>query len=207
MKDTRMHIEALETPSVLIDLDRLERNIERMQARCNDAGVALRPHIKSHKIPAIARMQVDAGAVGIACQKVGEAEVFAQAGFNDILIPYNIIGRQKTARLADLALYNRITVAADNLPVIAGLSEAAAALDIRLRVLVDLATEIERTGATVSRAVELAKIIDNDEHLHFAGLMVYPSNATIRPTLEEALSLLHEAGIGVDMVSGGGTGA
>lgn len=202
-----MHIEELETPSVLIDLDRLERNIERMQARCDDAGVALRPHIKTHKIPAIARMQVDAGAIGIACQKVGEAEVFAQAGFNDILIPYNIIGKHKTARLADLVLYNRMTVAADNLPVIAGLSEAAAALDIRLRVLVDLATEIERTGATVSRVVELAKIIDNDEHLHFAGLMIYPSNATIRPALQETLTLLHEAGIGVEMVSGGGTGA
>lgn len=202
-----MQIDALDTPSVLIDLDRLERNITQMQTRCDEAGVALRPHIKTHKIPEIARMQMDAGAKGIACQKVGEAEVFAQAGFNDILLPYNIIGRQKTARLADLALYNRITVAADNLPVIAGLSEAAAALDIRLRVVVDIATEIERTGATVSRAVELAKIIDSDEHLHFAGLMVYPSNAAIRPALEETLTLLHEAGIGVDMVSGGGTGA
>ncbi len=202
-----MNMHELDTPSVLINLDRLERNIAEMQARCTDAGVALRPHIKTHKIPEIARMQVNAGAVGIACQKVGEAEVFAQAGFNDILIPYNIIGKQKTARLADLALYNRMTVAADNLPVIAGLSEAAAALDIRIRVMVDIATEIERTGATVSRAVELAKIIDNDEHLHFAGLMVYPSNATIRPTLDETLALLHEAGIGVDTVSGGGTGA
>lgn len=202
-----MHIEELETPSVLIDLDRLERNITRMQKRCDDAGVALRPHIKTHKIPEIARMQVDAGAKGIACQKVGEAEVFAQAGFNDILLPYNIIGKKKAARLADLALYNRITVAADNLPVIAGLSEAAAALDIRIRVLVDIATEIERTGASVNRAVELAKIIDTDEHLHFAGLMVYPSNASISPTLGATLALLHEAGIGVDVVSGGGTGA
>ncbi len=197
----------LETPSVLIDLDRMERNIERVQALCNDAGVKLRPHIKTHKIPAIARMQLDAGAVGIACQKVSEAEVFAQAGFNDILIPNNILGTRKTARFADLALYNRMTTASDNLPVIWGLSQAAAKLDIRLRVLVDIATEIERTGASVSRAVELAKAIEQDENLHFAGLMVYPSNPTIRPALQEVLARLHEAGIGVDTVSGGGTGA
>ncbi len=202
-----MNIDQLETPSVLIDLDRMERNIAQMQARCAAAGVALRPHIKTHKIPEIARMQLDAGAVGIACQKVGEAEIFAGAGFDDILIPYNILGAAKAARLADLALYNRITACADNLPVIAGLSDAAAALDIRLRVMVEMTTEIERAGAPVERAVELAQAIEDDEHLHFAGLMVYPSNPTIRPALQEALALLDERGIGVDSVSGGGTGA
>jgi D-serine deaminase-like pyridoxal phosphate-dependent protein len=202
-----MDIYELETPRVLIDLDRMERNIERTQALCDASGVALRPHIKTHKIPEIARMQVEAGAVGIACQKVSEAEVFAQAGFDDIMIPYNVLGATKAARFADLALYNRMTAAADNLPVIQGLSEAAAALDIRLRVIVDLATEIERTGVSVDQAVELAKAIEQDEHLHFAGLMVYPSYPTIRPILQEALARLDEAGIGVDVVSGGGTGA
>ncbi len=202
-----MDIYDLETPSVLIDLDRMERNIERMQTRCDEAGVALRPHIKTHKIPEIARMQIDAGAVGIACQKVSEAEVFAQAGFNDILIPYNILGESKAARFADLSLYNRMTCSADNLTVTAGLSAAAEALDIRLRVMVELTTEIERTGAPLDSAVELAKVIESDEHLHFAGLLVYPSNPSIRPTLQEALARLDEAGIGVDTVSGGGTGA
>src|SRR5690606_17400050 len=161
--------------------------IERTQALCDASGVALRPHIKTHKIPEIARMQLEAGAVGIACQKVSEAEVFAQAGFDDIMIPYNVLGATKAVRFADLASYNRMTVAADNLPVIQGLSEAAAALDIRLRVIVDLATEIERTGVSVDQAVELAKAIEQDEHLHFAGLMVYPSYPTIRPILQEAL--------------------
>ncbi len=197
----------LETPSVLIDLDRMERNITRMQARCDDAGVKLRPHIKTHKIPDIARMQIEAGAIGIACQKVSEAEVFAEAGLNDIMIPYNILGARKTQRLADLALYNRITVAADNLTVVDGLAAAAEPLDIRLRVLVDLATEIERTGASIDDAVRLAEAIEANEHLHFAGLMVYPSYPTIRPVLQEALARLDQAGIGVDMVSGGGTGA
>lgn len=202
-----MDIYELETPCVLIDLDRMERNIEHGQALCDEAGVALRPHIKTHKIPEIARMQLDAGAVGIACQKVSEAEVFAQAGFDDITIPYNILGASKVARFADLALYNRMTTAADNLTVIKGLSETAAALDIRLRVLIDLATEIERTGASVEQAVELAKAVEQDENLHFAGLMVYPSNLTIRPVLQAALERLDAASIGVDTVSGGGTGA
>ncbi|MFN8564394.1 MAG: alanine racemase [Anaerolineae bacterium] len=176
-----MNIDQLETPSVLIDLDRMERNIAQMQARCDAAGVALRPHIKTHKIPEIARMQLDAGAVGIACQKVGEAEIFAGAGFNDILIPYNILGATKAARLADLALYNRITACADNLPVIAGLSDAAAALDIRLRVMVEMTTEIERAGAR-----QLSAPSSWRRRLRttcFAGLMVYPSNPTIRPAL------------------------
>ena len=100
-----------------------------------------------------------------------------------------------------------MTTAADNLTVVKGLSETAAAMDIRLRVMIDLATEIERTGATVEQAVELAKAVEQDENLHFAGLMIYPSNPAIRPALQAALARLDEAGIGVDVVSGGGTGA
>jgi D-serine deaminase-like pyridoxal phosphate-dependent protein len=202
-----MRIEELETPSVLIDLDRMERNITRMQARCDEAGVKLRPHIKTHKIPEIARMQVEAGAVGIACQKVSEAEIFASAGLNDILIPYNIVGAKKAARFADLALYNRVTASADSKAVLAGLSEAGKALDLRLRVLVELGTEIERTGASVDDVIEMAKTAEADENLHFAGLQVYPSYPSVRPALQEVLARLDEAGLGVDVVSGGGTGA
>ena len=93
----------LETPSVLIDLDRMERNIVAMQKRCDELGIQFRPHIKTHKIPDIARRQLEAGAIGIACQKVSEAEVFADAGIKDIQIPYNIVGAAKTRRLAQLA--------------------------------------------------------------------------------------------------------
>ncbi|MBL8165754.1 MAG: alanine racemase [Anaerolineae bacterium] len=202
-----MSVHDLETPSVLIDLDRMERNITRMQERCNELGLAFRPHTKTHKIPDIARMQLEAGAVGIACQKVSEAEVFTSAGINDIQIPYNIVGAQKTARLADLALYNRITVSADHPAVIAGLAEAARANEMAIRVMVDLATDIQRTGAPLDDVVDLAKRIDADENLHFAGLLVYPSNVTMRPAIQEALARLNEAGIGVDTVSGGGSGA
>jgi hypothetical protein len=82
----------------VVDLDRVQRNIVRLQAACDAAGVANRPHIKTHKSPVIARMQVEAGARGIACQKLGEAEVMAAAGLDDILITYNLIGEQKTGR-------------------------------------------------------------------------------------------------------------
>ncbi len=202
-----MHVDELETPSVLIDLGRMERNIARMQAYCSEHGLSFRPHIKTHKIPEIARMQVEAGAVGIACQKVSEAEVFAGVGLNDIQIPYNIVGAQKTARLADLALYNRVTVSADHPLVVAGLADAARARDITIRVLIELATEIERAGTSVDNVVTLAQRIDADPHLHFAGLLLYPSNPAMRPALQEALDRLNHAGIGVDVVSGGGTGA
>jgi D-serine deaminase-like pyridoxal phosphate-dependent protein len=202
-----MNVNDLETPSVLIDVDKMQANIERMQAHCNALGLGFRAHIKTHKIPDIAKMQIEAGAIGIAAQKVSEAEVFANAGINNIQIPYNIVGSKKTARLADLALATHVTVAADSAETIAGLSQAAEANGITLRVQVDLATEIQRTGAPVERVLDLAQRIDNDDHLHFAGLLVYPSYASIRPTLLEALDVLHHAGIGVDTVSGGGIGA
>ena len=182
-------------------------NIQRMQARCDAAGIKFRPHIKTHKIPAIARMQMDAGAVGIACQKVSEAQVFAEAGFNDIQIPYNIVGEAKTRRLAEIASYNRVTVSADHTVVVGGLSDAAKAEDVTIRVLVDVATHIKRTGARPDELVELAKRIEDDVNLHFAGIMIYPSDPEDRPRLLETINGLDKAGLGVDIVSGGGFGA
>ena len=90
------------TPVAVIDMDRVERNIARIQAACDAAGVANRPHIKTHKSPMLARMQVAAGAKGITCQKLGEAEVMVDGGLDDILISYNILGEQKVGRLGRL---------------------------------------------------------------------------------------------------------
>ena len=202
-----MHITDLETPSVLIDLDIMAGNIQRMQAICNDHGLDFRPHTKTHKIPAIAQQQLEVGAVGIACQKVSEAEVFAEAGINNIQLPYNIVGESKTRRLVELSTYNRITVSADHTLVVAGLADAAKALDMSIRVMVELGTAIERTGTSPHECVQLAKRIDADPNLHFAGVLVYPSNVSARPALQETLDALHRAGIGVDSVSGGGSGA
>jgi len=115
------------TPAAVIDMDRVERNIARIQVACDTAGVANRPHIKTHKSPLLAQMQIAAGAKGITCQKIGEAEVMAEAGIDDILISYNLIGEEKMARLAALQAKANMTVAADNSTVIAGLPQAAAA--------------------------------------------------------------------------------
>ncbi|MFW5772029.1 MAG: alanine racemase [Phototrophicaceae bacterium] len=202
-----MHIQDLETPSVLIDLDIMERNIQRMQARCNALGIDFRPHIKTHKIPDIARRQLEAGAVGIACQKVTEAQVFAEAGIDDIQIPYIVIGAAKARRLAELARRVRVTAAADSLPGVEGLAAAARQAGVVLRVLVDLATSIQRTGAPPALAIDLARCIDSEPSLHFGGMLVYPSTVDSRPALLEVLQQLDRDGIAVEAVSGGGSGA
>src|SRR6202161_1153622 len=114
------------TPAAVIDMDRVERNIARVQAACDAAGVANRPHIKTHKSPMLAKLQIAAGAKGITCQKLGEAEVMANAGIDDILISYNLIGEEKMARLGALQAKANMTVAADNPTVIARPPQAGA---------------------------------------------------------------------------------
>ena len=96
-------IDDLDTPAVLIDLDRVEANLRRAQDYADAHGLRLRPHIKTHKIPEFARRQVELGAVGITCQKLGEAEVMADAGIGDILLTFNLLGRAKLQRLVALA--------------------------------------------------------------------------------------------------------
>src|SRR4030095_10771761 len=117
-----MHIDELETPVPVVDIDRLEANISRLQSYLDQHNIANRPHIKTHKIPEIAQMQMDAGAIGITCQKVSEAEVMADAGFKDIFIPYNIIGESKLMRLMTLAKRATVSVTADSAYVVRGLS-------------------------------------------------------------------------------------
>src|SRR2546421_7428728 len=111
------------TPAAVIDMDRVERNIARVQAACEAAGVANRPHIKTHKSPALAKLQIEAGAKGITCQKIGEAEVMADAGIDDILISYNLLGEEKMARLGALQAKANLTGAADKGVGIAGLPQ------------------------------------------------------------------------------------
>jgi D-serine deaminase-like pyridoxal phosphate-dependent protein len=114
----------LDTPVIVVDLDVLEGNIRRLQEELNALGLSSRPHIKTHKIPSIGHMQVGAGAAGITCQKLGEAEVFADAGFTDILVPYNIIGAPKLERLTRLARRVTLTVAVDSEVTARGIAEA-----------------------------------------------------------------------------------
>lgn len=165
------------TPMPVIDEDRLAANIARAQAYISSHGKTFRPHIKTHKIPAVARAQVDAGAIGINCQKLSEAEIFAQAGFDDILITYNILGPQRLPRLR--ALNDRITrlvVVADSNITVAGLSSAFAGAEKPLRVLIECDTGGGRVGVqSPEAALALAEQIATAPGLEFEGLLTYPA--------------------------------
>jgi len=201
-----MRIDDLETPVPVVDIDRLEANIARLQAYLDGHKIANRPHIKTHKIPEIAQMQVKAGAIGITCQKVSEAEVMADAGFKDIFIPYNIIGESKLNRLMSLAKRATISVTADSAYVIRGLSTAALQAGLTLTVLVECDTGLHRCGVqSPQEAIELARLISQSPNLHFGGLMTYPTSDATDVFIQETRSLLEKDGIRIERVSGGGT--
>ena len=170
------------TPVAVIDMDRVERNIARIQAACDAAGVANRPHIKTHKSPMLARLQIAAGAKGITCQKLGEAEVMAEAGIDDILISYNLIGDEKMARLAALQAKASMTVAADNSVVIAGLTYAAALSGRPLSVVVECDTGRKRAGVetpAVSQAAWMRAMLRSTLSMSITAQGVPYSRATL----------------------------
>lgn len=201
-----MRVDELETPVPIVDIDRLEANISRLQSYLDEHGIANRPHIKTHKIPAIAQMQMDAGAVGITCQKVSEAEVMAEAGFTDIFIPYNIVGETKLARLMALAKRITVSVTADSAYVIRGLSDAAQQAGLTLTVLIECDTGAHRCGVQVPQeAAALARLINQLPNLHFGGLMTYPTSEQTDTFVRETRKLLADDGLQIERVSGGGT--
>lgn len=200
---------ALQTPQPVIDEDRLAANIARVQRYMDGAGLAFRPHIKTHKIPAVARAQVEAGARGINCQKVTEAEVFADAGFDDILITYNVMGAAKLDRLAALhARVGGLKVVADSAVTVDGL---AARFDGSkpLTVLVECDTGAGRCGVqTPDAALALARRIHAAPGLAFGGLLTYPKPGGAIATeafLSRTLHLLQEAGIPCPIRSNAGS--
>ena len=201
-----MHIDQLDTPVAIVDLDRLAANIARLQSYLDEHSIANRPHIKTHKIPEIAHMQIEAGAVGITCQKLGEAEVMAQAGLRDIFLPYNIIGQTKLERLMHLARRVRVSVTADSEIVVRGLSTAARRAGLTLPVLVECDTGAERCGLqSPQAAADLARIIAGSPGLHFGGLMIFPNLEGSDAFMRRARALLAADGVPVERVSGGGT--
>jgi D-serine deaminase-like pyridoxal phosphate-dependent protein len=197
------------TPAVVIDLDRVEANIARAQARCTAAGVANRPHIKTHKIPALAKLQVAAGARGITCQKLGEAEVMADAGIDDILVSYNLIGEARAQRLGALARHCRITVAADNPVALATYAQAGRLAERPVAVVIECDTGRKRAGVeTAAEAVALAALIKADPHLDFAGFLFYPTEQSWPETqvfYDDALAGVRALGLEPRIVSTGGT--
>lgn len=200
-----MRVEDLDTPALIVDLDGLEDNLDRYQQYFDEHGIGLRPHIKTHKCVAIAHMQMRRGAMGITCQKLGEAEVMVAGGVDrDILIPFNIIGRQKLQRLVALARRTRLTVAADSEYTVQGLAEAVAAAGVEVGVIVEL--DCGRTGiGPPAAAAALAAKIDQAPGIELRGIMSMPATLAQRPLIQETLALFDQQGLPHPIVSGGST--
>lgn len=202
-------VENIPTPMPIIDEDRMASNIARAQAYFDQHGKAFRPHIKTHKIPSIARLQLEAGAKGINCQKITEAEVFAEAGFDDILITYNILGAAKLARLKVLnAKIGALKVTVDSEVTIKGLAEIFDA-ERPLTVLVECDTGGKRCGVqTPDAVVALAEVISAKPGLRFAGILTYPAAggaAQVENFIVETIEKLAAKGIDCPIRSNGGS--
>jgi len=212
---------ALDTPALIVDLDILAANIARIAKTCRDNGVGWRPHTKAHKTPEIARLQIAAGAIGIACAKVGEAEAMAAAGIRDIFIVNQIVGAQKVRRLIDLIGPARPIVAVDCIANLNELSAAAHAQGKTLDVVVEVDIGMHRAGVLPGApVVALAAEIARRPGLRFVGVTGWESHATriVDPVEKERVVVAaiaeltasaracNEAGHRVSVVSCGGTG-
>ncbi|KJE34928.1 alanine racemase [Thalassospira sp. HJ] len=198
-----------DTPCLVIDLPVVDENIARFQKLADAAGLQTRPHIKTHKLPFFAKRQIAAGAIGITCQKIGEAEVMAEGGLQDILLTYNVIGDAKLDRLVALAKKCKLSVTCDNSTVAEGLSAHFANAGIDLTVLVECDTGAGRCGVqSPIAACELASQINGLPGLKFGGLMTYPPmdhSENVDKWLADAKKLIQAAGIACPVVSTGGT--
>ncbi len=213
-------IQALDTPALLIDLDKMEKNIQKMAARCRDSGLHWRPHAKGHKTPAIAHEQLRAGAIGITCAKLGEAEVLADAGISDILIANQVVGQEKVARLVNLRRRADVMVAVDDPVHIRAISDAATDVGVNVRVLIEVDVGMKRCGVPPGApTLALAQQADAAPGVVFAGIMGYEGHAmSLDDAAKEAAcrkavgelsktrSLIEDAGLCVGIVSAGGTG-
>jgi D-serine deaminase-like pyridoxal phosphate-dependent protein len=208
----------LDTPAILIDLDILDRNLERVAAYTRQHGLRLRPHTKTHKIPALARKQLDLGASGLTVAKVGEAEVMLQAQPADLLVAFPIVGPRKLERLVEVGRNTAVTVSLDSLTVAGHLSDAARRGEIEVGVLAEVDVGLGRVG--VQPGPELRQLIEGIRrlpHLRWDGIAFYPGQiksldergerdlAALAQMLEELLCDLHRAGFEPRIVSGGST--
>jgi D-serine deaminase-like pyridoxal phosphate-dependent protein len=213
-----MNYRELSTPALTIDLDVLDRNLDRMAALCRQHGFSLRPHIKTHKTPELARRQVDRGAIGLTVAKVGEAEVMAGAGFDNLLVAYPIWGAENLKRLAALARSRAMLLSLDNIATAQELSGAMSTQGASIGVLVEFDSGMRRCGVEPGPAcVELAQQAAKLPGLTFRGLMTYSGNiwGTEEERLAEAecsagrvssaLAAFEEARMPLEIVSSGST--
>ncbi len=217
-----INIKQIETPSLLIDLDVLESNIDIMAKFFSGKKTKLKPHFKTFKSPAIAHRLINAGAKGISCAKLGEAEILINSGIKDVLIANQIVDKKKIYRLAGLAHGDsKVTVAVDNKENINDLSEAASTLGATLYVLIEVDVGMKRCGVnTAEEVLQLAKSISGAKGLVFEGIQAYEGNLVHIIEYQERLDGMKEAiekitdikkyvekeGFEINEISGGGTG-
>lgn len=209
----------IDTPALLVDLDQLSANVRRFAEMVAPTGARLRPHIKTHKTIEIARRQLEAGASGISCAKLGEAEVYVEAGLHDIFVAYPIIGREKALRAAQLAQRCHLIVGVENSIGARQLSEAAQRVGATLNVRVELDSGLQRTGSAPENAAALCRQILDAPGLHLDGIFTFrgasfPGAPTHDPTelgrlegewMVAQAERLRAAGIPVQQVSAGST--
>ena len=213
-----MNLRELPTPALTVELNVLARNLDRLAESCRRQGVGLRPHTKTHKAVEVAEMQVQRGAVGLTVAKVGEAEVFVGAGFDDILVAFPILGADKLKRLAMLACARRVLLSLDSETAAQELSKAAAAQGATIGVLVEFDVGVHRCGlAPGPELVRLARVIEKLPGLKFRGLMTYFGNVWGTPDerraeaervakhVATALDAFRAENLPVEIVSGGST--
>jgi len=214
-----MPLAEVDTPALLLDLDAFERNVATMAEAAR--WLRLRPHAKSHKCPEIAKRQIAAGAVGVCCQKVSEAEALVAGGVGDVLIANEVVGRAKLARLAELAKRAHVSVCVDDASIAGELDDAARAAGVRLDVLVEVDVGASRCGVEPGEpALRLARAVNASANLRFAGLHAYHGSAqhlrsvderraAIAQAVEKARrtrDLIEDEGLDCEVVTGAGTG-
>jgi D-serine deaminase-like pyridoxal phosphate-dependent protein len=214
-------LRTLDTPALLVDLDVMQANMARIAGTCRANGVAWRPHTKAHKTPEIAKMQIAAGAIGVTCAKLGEAEVMAAAGIRDILIANQIVGPIKVARLVRVVGAADPIVCVDDIAHVNELDAAFVAAGKRLRVAIEVNIGMNRAGVAPGQpVVELANVIASRRGLEFVGVVGWESQATTIADAAEKERIVREAvaqlaasaracearGHRVSVVSCGGTG-
>lgn len=215
-------LDAIDTPSLILDLDAFEDNLRTMQALAERHGVALRPHAKAHKCPEVSLRQVALGAAGICCQKVSEAVPFVAAGIRDVLISNEVVGASKLALLARLAKQAHITVCVDNARAVDALSSMMVEDDASVCVLVEIDVGQKRCGVqTPDEALALARRVQKLPNVRFVGLQAYHGGLQHKRALDQRqkasdktarairgyLDAFAAAGIECPVVSGGGTGS
>jgi 3-hydroxy-D-aspartate aldolase len=211
----------VDTPALLLDFDKLERNLDKMAALAGERSVLLRPHTKTHKTPVIAQMQIDRGAIGVCCAKLGEAEVMVEDEIGDILVTTEIVGKPKVERLVALARRARIAIVVDDAVAAGDISAACVAAGISVRCFVDVNVGQNRTGVAPGEAAAgLAAAVAQEPGLVFAGLQGYEghlqhithsserraANVRAMHALVDTAERIEKRGFRVPLITTGGTG-